>query len=109
MVVAARRGDFKVDALVQSQQIGRGSDGTFVISITPKDGFTGTVTLSTNDLPFGATATFASPSLTITGTTSLITTMVVDVPDPKRYTYNIRVTGTSGNLSRSTDVQLQVK
>ena len=40
---------------------------------------------------------------------SAMETMTVDVIDQRKYTYNIKVTGTSGSLSRSTDVQLQVK
>ena len=49
-----------------------GQPGTSTISVSPQNGFTGTVNLSVvSGCPAGATCTLASPSVSVTGTTAV--------------------------------------
>ncbi len=83
--------------------IPQGASGNRIISITPQNGFTGTVTLAATTLPIGVTATFTPPSTTSTSTLKLSA-----APAAALGTSTVFITGTSGSLSSTTSVDLTV-
>ena len=95
--------DFAIAATALSPaSVVAGASATSTVTITPTDGFTGTVTLSCgNILPAGAndpTCAFVPPTITDSGT-SVLTVSTVSITSPAAYTLNI--TGTSGALNHS--------
>jgi serine protease AprX len=76
---------------------------TYVVTITPGNGFTGTVTLSVSGLPSRASGSFspnpATTSSTLTVNTSNGTTVT---------TYTLIITGVSAGLTHTTMVTLVV-
>ena len=96
--------DFSMSASPSSVTIVQGgAGGTSTITITPTNGFSGSVTLSASGLPSGVTATFgtnpatSSSVLTLTASASATTG-----------TASITISGVSGTLNHSTTVQLTV-
>jgi subtilase family serine protease len=95
--------DFSLSASPASVSVAQGGNGGTTITVTPSNGFTGSVTLSTTPLPSGVTANFATnpttstSSLTFTVTSTATTGMVT-----------VTVTGTSGSLTHTTTVTLTV-
>lgn len=85
--------------------VNTGASGTYTVSSSPSNGFTGTVSLSASGLPTGFTATFNPPSVTGSATSTLTVTVP---PSAAAGTYTFTVTGTSGTLSHSTPVLLVV-
>ena len=88
-------------ASVTIRQAASGSDA---IVVTPKNGFTGTVSFAVSGLPSGATAVF-TPAASATGTSLSITvasTVAIG-------TYPLTVTGTSGTLVETTPIKLTVR
>ncbi|MGB6385275.1 MAG: S53 family peptidase, partial [Terriglobales bacterium] len=63
--------NFTLSASPSSLSIGQGSSGTSTITVTPVDGFTGSVTLSTSSLPSGVTSGFSTNPTTSTSTLTL--------------------------------------
>jgi subtilase family serine protease len=95
--------DFSLSASPSSLTVAQGSSGTSTITITPINGFSGSVSLSNSSLPTGVTANFsANPTtgssvLTFTaGSTAVLGTVTVTV------------TGTSGSLTHTTNISLTV-
>ena len=86
--------------------LGPGQSGTSTITVSPTNGFTGTVALTcvTSSLPTGATCAFVPASLS-SGTSTLTITTTAATPIA---TSNITVTGTSGALSHNTSISLTV-
>ena len=85
--------------------VGQGGSNTDSISITPANGFTGSVTFTASNLPTGVTASF-SPNPTSSAATVLMLTAsssaVVGGP------VTVTITGTSGTLTETTTVALTV-
>ncbi|HMH05738.1 MAG TPA: protease pro-enzyme activation domain-containing protein [Terriglobales bacterium] len=84
--------------------LGPGQSGTSTITVSPTNGFTGTVALACSGLPAGATCAFVPPSLA-SGTSTLTVTTSAATPIASS---SITVTGTSGSLSHATSVSLTV-
>ncbi len=104
LVVAAGPGpDFSLSASPASQVVVGGTSTTYVVTITPQAGFTGSVTLSVTGLPAATTASFA-PNPT-TGTSTLTVTAGAATPTG---TFTLAITGVSGALTHSTTVSLIV-
>jgi hypothetical protein len=80
-----------------------GASGESTITITPLNGFSGSITLSASGLPKGVTATFSpnpvasTSALTLTAGTSAATGTVT-----------VTITGTSGSLTETSAIQLTV-
>jgi len=70
------------------------------------DGFTGTVDLSLTGLPSNTSVDFDPPAITGSGWFEL--TLRVD-DDTRHGSYKLTVTGTSGSLRHSVDVDLHVQ
>jgi hypothetical protein len=95
--------DFSVSASPSTRTIARGATARYRVSVSPVGGFTGKVTLKASGLPPGAVASF-SPN-----PTASTATLSVTVSSARRNgTGRITITGTSGQLSRSTRVTIQV-
>jgi uncharacterized membrane protein len=73
------------------------------ITVTPTNGFTGSVALAASGLPKGVTAVF-SPTPTTSSSTLTLTVSATAVPG----TSTVTITGTSGTLSHATTIQLTV-
>jgi subtilase family serine protease len=94
---------FTLSASPSTLSVAQGSSGTSTITVTPVDGFSGSVTLAASGLPSGVTAGF-SPNPT-SSTSTLTLTVGASAATG---TSTITVTGTSGSLSSQTTVQLTV-
>ena len=90
--------DFTLTASPAAQTVVAGGSVSYSVTVTPTGGFTGTVSLSVSGLPSGTTGTFQGSTLTITTSRNA-----------KVGSANLTITGTSGTLSHSTTVTLQVK
>lgn len=95
--------DFSLSASPTSLSIATGSSGTSTITITPKNGFTGSVTLSASGMPTGVTAAFGTNPTTATSVLTLTASSTATLG-----TSTITITGTSGALSHTTTVALTV-
>jgi subtilase family serine protease len=94
---------FTLSANPSSLSIADGNSGTSTITVTPVDGFSGSVTLSASGLPTGVTAGF-SPNPT-TSTSTLTLTVGAGVTPG---TSTVTISGVSGSLTASTTISLTV-
>ncbi len=83
--------------------ITQGGSATSTITITPLNGFTGTVTLSASGLPSGVTAGFSPNPATATSTLTLTASSTAATG-----TVTVTITGTSGSLTNTTTLSLTV-
>ncbi len=94
---------FTFSASPSSLSIAQGASGASTISVTPQNGFTGSVSLSASGLPTGVTAGFSpnpavgSSTLTLTASSTAITG-----------TFSVTVTGTGSGLSNSSLIAVTV-
>ena len=102
LTVSAAPG-YTLSAAPSSLSVVQGSQGTSAITITPRNGFAGSVTLSAAGLPSGLTAAFspnpASSSSTLTLTANGTATTGITT---------VTVTGTSGSLTQTVAISLTV-
>ena len=95
--------DFSLSASPASQEIIVGQSTSYTVTLTPSNGYSGTVSFSVSGLPAGATPTFTPASLDSSGTTTLgITTTAATVPG----TYPLTVTGSDGVKTHTASVTL---
>jgi hypothetical protein len=102
-VSAAPVPSFGLSASPGSVSIAGGASGTSIVTVTPQNGFKGSVSLSASGLPSGVTASF-SPSSATTTTTLTLTVGSTAAPG----TSTITITGTSGASSATASVGLVV-
>jgi subtilase family serine protease len=95
--------DFSLSAAPGSVTIVQGGNGPTTISITPLDGFSGSVTLSASGLPSGVTAGFGTNPATIASALTLTASGTATVG-----TVTVTITGTSGSLTHTTTLSLTV-
>jgi hypothetical protein len=95
--------NFTLSAAPNTLTVTQGSNGTSTITVTPLNGFTGSVTLSATGLPSGVTAGF-SPNPTSTTSTLTLTANSTATTG----TSTVTIGGTSGSLSNQTTIQLTV-
>ena len=95
--------NFGLSTSPSSLTLTQGSSGTSTITVTPQNGFSGSVSLSASGLPSGVTASFspnpASSASTLTLTASSTATIG---------TVTVTITGTSGSLTNTTSTALTV-
>jgi hypothetical protein len=83
--------------------IGQGSTTSASISISGQYGFNGGVILSASGLPAGVSAAWAQNPATLVGTIELVATSNAALGQ-----YNVTITGSSGNMTASTTLNLTV-
>src|SRR5579859_6208957 len=98
--------DFSLTVTPSSQTISVGGDTSYTASVSPLNGFTGSVALTVSGLPSGATAGFNPSSISGgTGSSTLsITTNNTVAPG----NYTLTITGTSGSTSHIATVMLSI-
>jgi hypothetical protein len=99
-------GNFTLAVSPASRTISRGHSTTYTVTITPGQGFSGTVNLSATGLPNLATATFAPTSVVTSGTSTL---KVVTKKRVARGTFILTITGSSGARVHSATVTLVIR
>ncbi|HLZ71943.1 MAG TPA: hypothetical protein VKV26_18725 [Dehalococcoidia bacterium] len=99
--------DFSISASPGSLSVSRNSSGTYTVTIGSTNGFSGSVALAVSGLPAGATASFSPASVTPPAGGSAGSTLTVNTGN-RRGNFTLTITGTSGSLSHSTTVTLQI-
>lgn len=94
---------FTLSANPTSLSIVQGNSGTSTITVTPLNGFSGSVSLAASGLPSGVTAGFAPNPTTTTSTLTLTASGSAAIG-----TSTVTITGTSGSLTATTTVSLTV-
>jgi hypothetical protein len=102
---------FTVQVNPGTQQIYPGYADSFTVTVTPKNGFTGAVSLALSPaLPSGMSTTWTSNPVTITGNQAVTTTLIVNSTSGLATgNYNFTVTGTSGALSATAPLKVEVQ
>jgi hypothetical protein len=118
VVHAATSPDFSMSAQPSSQTINSGSSTSYVVSVSPTNGFTGKVTLAAGSLPKGTSATWTVGTTTSSGSVSVTVpagssasqdaTLTIGGGQPTAGTYSPTVTATSGSLSHTATLTLVV-
>jgi hypothetical protein len=98
--------DYSLSASPSSQTVTQGNGTSYTVTVTPLNGFTGSVTLSASGLPSGATATFGTNP--ITGGSGSSTMSVTTSSTTPTGSYTLTITGTSGSLTHTATVTLVV-
>ena len=97
--------DFALSVSPATRSVKRGRSTTYVVTVTPQGGFSGSVSLSVAGLPWRATAAFNPPSITGSGTSTMTVTTSSVTP---RGTFTLIVTGSSGPVSHQATATLTV-
>ncbi|MFZ0957883.1 MAG: glycoside hydrolase family 38 C-terminal domain-containing protein, partial [Candidatus Sulfotelmatobacter sp.] len=100
---AAGAGDFSLSTSPTSLSFTQGQSASIAINVFPRNGFTGSVSMTASGLPAGVTASF-TPAGTAAGSTMTLASASSANPAPATVT----VTGVSGNLSHSVTIALSV-
>ncbi|HEX3896033.1 MAG TPA: S53 family peptidase [Rudaea sp.] len=95
--------DFSLSASPSSLTVAQGSNGSSSITVSPTNGFSGSVSFSASGLPTGVTASF-SPASSTTGSTVTFTASSTATTGAKAVT----ITGTSGSLTHTATVTLTI-
>jgi regulation of enolase protein 1 (concanavalin A-like superfamily) len=95
--------NFSLSTSLSSMSLTQGASVTNTITVTPQNGFNGSVGLSASGLPAGVTASFNPGSTTSTSTLTLTASSTAAVGSA-----TVTITGTSGSLTNTTTVPLAV-
>ena len=95
--------DFSLSVSPSSQTAARGTTATYVVTITPANGFSGAVGLSLSGQPSGVTVAFSPNPATSSSTLSLVL-----APNGSRGTFTLTITGTGGGLTHTATATLTV-
>jgi hypothetical protein len=99
--------DFTLSLNPTSLSAQRGSNGTTQLTITPQNGFTGTVNLSLVGAPSGVT--LSPTSVSVAGSGPVTRNLTVSVGSGVATgTYNLQVRATSGSLTKTAGLSLTV-
>jgi uncharacterized membrane protein len=108
LVVTSPAADFGLTVTPSSLTVRRKSSGSYTVTVTPANGFTGTVTFSVTGLPSRTSATFTPTSVSGAGTHTS-TMKITANPNASVGTFVLTVKGTSGSLSHSASVSLTIQ
>jgi hypothetical protein len=118
-VYAATSPGLSVSAQPPSQTIDSGSSASYVVSVSPTNGFSGKVTLAAGSLPKGTSATWTVGTTTSSGMASVTVpsgstgpqdaTLTIGGGQPPEGTYSPKVTASSGSLSQTVTLTLVVQ
>ncbi|MGH8041769.1 MAG: pre-peptidase C-terminal domain-containing protein [Rudaea sp.] len=95
--------DFSIAASPGSVSVTQGASGTSTVTISPQNGFSGSVALSASGLPSGVSAAFNPASTTGNSTLTLSASSVAVTG-----TVTVTITGVSGALTHTTTLNLTV-
>ena len=95
--------NFTLSSSPASLTVKQGTNGSSTITVTPSNGFTGSVTLSNSALPSGVTASFGTNPTTSTSVVTFTASSTATTG-----TSTITITGTSGTLSHTTTISLTI-
>src|SRR5207247_1958251 len=95
--------NYTLSASPSSVAVSQGSSGSSTITVSPLNGFTGSVQLSASGRPTGVTAAFDPNPTTTTSTLTLTANSTAATG-----TVTVTITGTSGTLSKTTTLSLTV-
>jgi subtilase family serine protease len=95
--------NFALAASPNAVSLTQGSSGASVITVSPQNGFTGSVNLSVSGVPSGVNAFLSSASTTGTSTLTLAASSTATAGG-----YTVTITGTSGSLTHTTSVTLTI-
>ena len=98
--------EFAMAVATPSVQVCSPNDVTYDFTYNTFLGFTGTTTFSAVGLPAGANATFSPTSATADGTS--VTLTVNGIGSVAQGSYNFQITGTSGSIVKSADVDFTI-
>jgi hypothetical protein len=101
----APAGDFSLGVSPSSRTVKTGGVTTYNTTVTPMNGFAGSVSFSVNGLPPGATGSFDPPAVT-SGTSALTVKTSNSTPAG---TFALSITGSAGATSHSVPATLVVK
>jgi hypothetical protein len=93
---------FSLSSSPASQTVSLGGTTSYTVTVTPGNGFTGTVGFNVNGLPSGSTATFNPTTVSTSGST----TMTVVTGSAPAGIYPLTITGANGGLFETTNVTL---
>jgi hypothetical protein len=100
--------DFTLSLNPTSLTVQQGSSGTTTLTITPQNGFTGTVSLALVGAPTGVT--LSPTSVNVTGSGSVNQTLTVSVGSSVATgTYSLQVQAASGSLTKTAPLTLEVR
>ena len=94
---------FTLSANPNTLKVIQGSQSSSTVTITPANGFTGSVSLTASGLPTGVTAAFSPNPATSTSTLTLTASTTAATG-----TATVTITGTSGSLTQTTTISLTV-
>ena len=97
--------DFTIAATPSSQTVAQGNSTSYTVTISPSNGFSGSVSFNVTGLPAGASSTFNPSSVSGSGTSTLTVTTSASTPSG---TYPLTISGTSGSVVHSTSATLVV-
>lgn len=105
-LVVSAAADFTLTATPSSLTVARKSSGNYIVSISALNGFSGTVALSVSGVPARTSSSFSPSSVSTSGQSTL--TISPNKP-AQTGTYQLVITGTSGNLTHSANVTLVIQ
>ena len=94
---------FTLSRSASSLSVTQGSSATDTVTVTPANGFTGSVSFTASGLPSGVTASFSPTSSTTSSTLTLTASSTATTGSS-----TITITGTSGSTTASTTIALTV-
>lgn len=99
--------DFAIAASPSSRAIPASGSKAFTVTISPEDGFTGTVAIGCSGAPVTMTCTSVPKSVTVSGA-GVTATVTVKTAGTSNGTYTLTLTGTAGALDHATTVSAVV-
>jgi hypothetical protein len=102
--------DFNISASPGSATISIAKTASFTLTLSPLNGFTGTVSLACNGGPPASTCTVSPSSVTLQGTSSATAKVTISFRrnSDSKGTFNFTLIATSGALSHQTQVTVTV-
>jgi subtilase family serine protease len=95
--------DYSLTATPTSQTVTQGGSASYAVTVTPSNGFTGTVTLGTTGLPGGASASFNPASVSGAGThTSTMTVTTTSALTASSYGFSVNGNGPPNHSAPAT-------